>query len=328
MATITRTVGSGDVYGHLKVLEYAGKNKHGGHLFKCRCDCGNTVIVQKSFLFKHDNIRCIQCSPTAVGLKKRKQFVGKTGNGWEVLREIKYEKNKHYYECRCLGCNEISVRSAGQIALSRSARCVKCRPNYHFVINGASAIGTLPSGETFTIASEDAEKVLTRYWRIDKDGYLRNQQRGVPPLLLHRWLLGVTDSSTIVDHINRDRLDCRRANLRIVTATQNSINHGLFATNKTGYTGVYYSKWSRRYEVKVGYKHRRIRLGSSKDDLVRLAQMYNIAAQYLYGEYVGELNDVPPPDDLLITTITKKCEQYKKMLDLSAPRSAKSAVAV
>jgi hypothetical protein len=64
--------------------------------------------------------------------------------------------------------------------------------------------------------------------------------------------------------------------------------------------------------VKVGYNHKRIKLGSSPNDLITLAQMYNIGAQFLFGEYVGELNDVPPPSEDLVRQVMEKCQKYKE----------------
>ena len=192
-----------------------------------------------------------------------------------------------------------------------------------FQVDGATAIGTLNSGKQFVIDATDVKKVAALSWRVNKDGYLAHYDRRMPiELLLHRWLMGVNDPRIIVDHANRDRLDCRRINLRIATPTQNSANHSLFQTNKTGYTGVYYSKCAGRYEVKIGYGGQRIKLGSSKDDLVTLAQMYNIGASFFFGDYAGALNDVPAPPDNLVKRIITKCQKYMKA---PAPASAFAA---
>ena len=46
--------------------------------------------------------------------------------------------------------------------------------------------------------------------------------------------------------------------------------------------------------------------------------MYNIAARYLFGEYVGELNDVPDPPREIIDSVIEKCKKYKESEEASA----------
>lgn len=41
---------------------------------------------------------------------------------------------------------------------------------------------------------------------------------------LHRYLLGVTDSKILVDHIDRNGLNCQRKNLRLVDCSTNKRN--------------------------------------------------------------------------------------------------------
>lgn len=35
---------TGQIFGHLEVIEYAGSDN--GALWRCRCDCGNEIIVK------------------------------------------------------------------------------------------------------------------------------------------------------------------------------------------------------------------------------------------------------------------------------------------
>ncbi len=57
--------------------------------------------------------------------------------------------------------------------------------------------------------------------------------------LMHRVILGLEKGDGfIVDHINRNTLDNRRGNLRIVTPSQNRMNSKVRSDSATGFKGV------------------------------------------------------------------------------------------
>lgn len=61
---------------------------------------------------------------------------------------------------------------------------------------------------------------------IGSHGYAQIWERPTV-VLLHKWIMSVPTGMryrVIVDHINRNRLDCRRSNLRLVTPTQSNLN--------------------------------------------------------------------------------------------------------
>ena len=300
----------GRKYGRFMVIAEAARDQHGNRRYRCRCECGNEADYTVSLIVNKPNRFCRKCAPHTGGLPKP-DIAGQQINGWDVLEEAGVNKyGAHLFSCRCLRCGNISVKSVGQIRRRKTDRCEQCPPMYDFKIDKKVATGILPNGESFVIDAEAIPLVEQYRWQNDSsDGYIVSKRTGMK---LHRLIAGVCDSKTMVDHINRDRKDCRRANLRIISPFGNSCNHKLFGTNKTGYTGVYYSRHSGRYEVKVGYNHNRIKLGTSKDDLVTLAQMYNIGAQFFFGEYVGELNNVPPPSEDLVRQVIEKCQKYKE----------------
>jgi hypothetical protein len=87
---------------------------------------------------------------------------------------------------------------------------------------------------------------------------------------------------TQVDHIDRDKLNNQRRNLRLVSRTQNQMNKGLQANNSTGVKGVTLRKG--KYEARLRYQDRNLYLGRYESaDEAGLA--YDIAARYLYGHY-------------------------------------------
>ena len=118
------------------------------------------------------------------------------------------------------------------------------------------ARGGLVVAET-KVDAEDFERFNDRRWYLDGRGYVRrttSQNGRRRALLLHREILGLTDPRIKADHINRDRLDNRRANLRTVTDAGNAQNRATrFANNTSGYKGV---SWDKR--VQKWYAHGRL----------------------------------------------------------------------
>jgi hypothetical protein len=68
----------------------------------------------------------------------------------------------------------------------------------------------------------------------------RGESRGKPQMfLMHRVILGLEKGDGfLVDHINRNTLDNRRCNLRIVTPSQNRMNSKVRSDSATGFKGV------------------------------------------------------------------------------------------
>lgn len=58
-----------------------------------------------------------------------------------------------------------------------------------------------------------------------------------------------------VDHINRDKLDNRKNNLRIVTVAQNGANKDLMSNNTSGYKGVYWNKANNKWHARIKFHY-------------------------------------------------------------------------
>lgn len=87
-----------------------------------------------------------------------------------------------------------------------------------------------------------------------------------------------------VDHVNQDRLDDRRENLRLATRSQNQANKGRAINNTSGYKGV--SCNQEKYEVRLKYGTKRLHLGRF-DDAFTAALVYDAASRHLYHEFAG-----------------------------------------
>ena len=101
---------------------------------------------------------------------------------------------------------------------------------YHFRIYGNSAFGKLPDGTEFVIDADDIQRVNDFYWS-DEDGYVVSSEG----LRMHRFILGVTDKNTIVDHVNRNKRESRicesqqRSEMLLTTASQAAIKRDILA---------------------------------------------------------------------------------------------------
>jgi hypothetical protein len=130
-------------------------------------------------------------------------------------------------------------------------------------------------GDYYYASHRDGSGARERYW-------LHNE-------VMQRVLGRLLESEELVDHINRDKLDCRRSNLRVATRSQNEANKTKGARGSSKYKGVTKTangKW--KAEITVAGKRRY--LGVFKDE-VDAAMAYNNAAAIEYGEfaYLNEL---------------------------------------
>jgi hypothetical protein len=89
------------------------------------------------------------------------------------------------------------------------------------------------------VDDEDVALLPPSTWYLHNQGYAACAKRfGHQSTLLHRIVMQAKRGDE-VDHINRNKLDCRKSNLRIVTRSQNNQNRsGAMRRNRTGLRGV------------------------------------------------------------------------------------------
>jgi hypothetical protein len=150
----------------------------------------------------------------------------------------------------------------------------------------------LTNGKTATIDDEDYEKVSKVNWYYRKEGYavgnLPSPEKGVyPKVLMHRYIVDAP-KGTQVDHINGNKLDNRKDNLRIANASTNKANCGVRSTNTSGYKGVVFVKARKHLDkvwaaqIKVDYKTIGLGYFETKEEA---AEAYNKAAVKYFGEF-------------------------------------------
>ena len=99
-------------------------------------------------------------------------------------------------------------------------------------------------------------------------------------LYLHRYITNAPKGLQ-VDHINGDKLDNRKENLRLCDNAQNNQNKPAI---KGVYKGVYYSRGSKCFVAQIT-KNRKVYSLGSYDDPHEAANAYNLKAIELHGEY-------------------------------------------
>ena len=136
------------------------------------------------------------------------------------------------------------------------------------------------------IDKEDYQKVSKFQWYKGEDGYFRTSKtKEHKSYFLHRFILNIKNNK-MVDHINRDKTDNRKVNLRMATPLQNSQNQSIAKTNTSGIIGV-----SKYYETKNGIKWRAyIKLNGKTIQLLKSYDFQKcvIARLRAEKEYFGE----------------------------------------
>lgn len=113
----------------------------------------------------------------------------------------------------------------------------------------------LNNGMTVQVDGEDYEYLRQWKWGYSNSGYayriltrstdgLRSQRI----LYMHR-LLAKTPPDLQTDHVNRDKLDNRKSNLRVVTRSGNNHNRPLQSNNTSGYKGITWNKKRVKWQV-------------------------------------------------------------------------------
>ncbi len=137
------------------------------------------------------------------------------------------------------------------------------------------------------IDDSDALTVLRHKWHY-VNGYAttaiyRPETQSQQTLSMHRMIMG-SPTGLEVDHINGDRLDNRRENLRVCSHANNASSKRRGLNNTSRYKGVAWVKSRAKWMAYIQPKGRLINLGYYKNRH-DAALAYNRAAQKWFGEY-------------------------------------------
>jgi hypothetical protein len=144
---------------------------------------------------------------------------------------------------------------------------------------------------SFLISKQDINYVTRFKWYLNKNNYPATYGtkdsclRFSKPKPLHRLLFPYIEKKMVVDHINRNKLDNRRENLRVCTQKQNSYNTTKNKNSKSKYKGVRKNKKSYTAVISKDKKTYSINNIETEDEA---AKIYDMMAEELFGEYAGK----------------------------------------
>ena len=178
--------------------------------------------------------------------------------------------------------HRVAVSLSRVIFPEYSGRVLKINKDYHdyrrcnlwrgntFEMKGGYAEMRCYDGSIVKVDTDDVPILSSYVWHVDPNGYVIGRVDGVTTKM-HRFLLRLDNGGAEeVDHINRDKLDNRRSNLRIATRSENCFNRGIQSTNTSGYIGVYKHVQMNKWCAQMNKDGHRMYLGyyDSIDDAV------------------------------------------------------------
>lgn len=151
----------------------------------------------------------------------------------------------------------------------------------------------LTRGKFAIVDDEDYDCLSRTKWYCSRSGYaIKNVWMGdkYEKLWMHLFIMPHPEGME-TDHINRNKLDNRRSNLRVCTPSQNQSNKGVQSNNRSGIRGVSWNSRLSKWVVHVCKQGKVLHLGVFSN-LGDAAVVYDKKASELYGEFYSPLDGI------------------------------------
>lgn len=138
------------------------------------------------------------------------------------------------------------------------------------------------------VSPEDYDDIIKWKWRLSSSGYayrVIKKNKKATKIFMHKIILKIP-RCFIADHIDWNKLNNQRTNLRYASATDNARNRPKQKNCACNYKGVSldFSNKNKPYRATITISYKRIALGSYSQ-AEDAARAYNIAAKEIFGKF-------------------------------------------
>lgn len=184
-------------------------------------------------------------------------------------------RHRDQWLCRCNCEDQTLIKVIGKCIKSGHTKSCGClqrsivsnmfsKENRYDLSGEYGVLWSTNTNEEVFFDLDDAELILQHTWHIDGDGYAKAMIDGkmtrMHQLIGCKWF----------DHIDRNKRDNRKRNLRKCTPLENTRNASIRADNTSGFIGVSWDKSMSQWRVQIVVDGEDIRLGyfSNKIDAI------------------------------------------------------------
>ncbi len=137
------------------------------------------------------------------------------------------------------------------------------------------------------VDDDDFDFLSQMRWHCDSKGYARHTVRFSKTesitLRMHRVIMKA-GKGIEVDHIDGNKLNNQRSNLRLATDCENKRNQKIYRNNTSGLKGVSWHKAHKKWTVQIGMNGRKVWLGQF-DNREDAEKCYSDSAIKLHGVF-------------------------------------------
>lgn len=264
---------TGQKFGRLTAMyRVEGKGNGKNTYWHCICDCGNEAETTITKLRNGHTISCGCYAKEArqAAIDKRKHdLTGQRFGRLVAIKQVEETRRKRtYWLCQC-DCGNTTISPAAHLlrGSSRSCGCInkeivrsKIIECDYTIDKNNTVHAILRTGEEMLCDLDDWERLKNHCWRLGTTGYAecKEYNKGIK---FHIEVMGKREG-LVIDHINRNKLDNRKCNLRFTTETVNHINSGIPINNSSGVKGVAKTNNGEKWQAYISVNKQRFYLGN------------------------------------------------------------------